>query len=126
MSFITPEVEAAREEFLRQEEQKEHEMREARIRAFLEAIEDICEDVKESVVREYMNKGVPPFSVRVICDLLTADVVNNKQCAKALLSALQKAEEYTSSVEFEVFKPNIYNQYSQYGHSYVVVNFSWE
>ena len=61
MSFITPEVEAAREEFLRQEEQKEHEMREARIRAFLEAIEDICEDVKESVVREYMNKGVPPF-----------------------------------------------------------------
>ena len=101
-------------------------MREARIRAFLEAIEDICEDVKESVVREYMNKGVPPFSVRVICDLLTADVVNNKQCAKALLSALQKAEEYTSSVEFEVFKPNIYNQYSQYGHSYVVVNFSWE
>ncbi len=124
-TFITPEVKAAREELLRQEELRKSEMREARIRAFLEAIEDICEDVKESVVREYMNKGVPPFSVRVICDLLTADVAN-KQCAEALLSALAELEESVSSVEFDVFKPTIHNQYSQSGHSYVVVNFSWE
>ena len=47
-TFITPEVKAAREELLRQEELRKSEMREARIRAFLEAIEDICEDVKES------------------------------------------------------------------------------
>jgi len=126
MPFITPEVEAAREELLRQEKLRESEMREAQVEAFLEAIEDICEDVKESVVLEYMDKGVPPFSVRVVCKELTTTVENNKQCAEALLSALQKAEEHTSSVEFEVFKSNIYNQYSQYGHSYVVVNFSWE
>ncbi len=121
MSFITPEVEAAREEFLRQEEQKEHEMREAQIEAFLEAIKDICEDVKERVVETYLNVGEPPFSVRVVCKLLTANVANNKQCAKALLMALEKLEEHTSSVTFEkVFSP-------KYGTPYIiVVNFSWE
>ena len=124
MPFITPEVEAAREELLRQEKLRESEMREAQVEAFLEAIEDICEDVKERVVETYLNVGEPPFSVRVICDLLTTSVVNNKQCAKALLSALQEAEEHTSSVEFEkAFGPTIYNQP---GHSYIVVNFSWE
>ena len=125
-TFITDEVKAAREESLRQEKQREDDMRRAQIEAFLEAIKDICEDVKERVVETYLNVGEPPFSVRVICDLLTTSVVNNKQCAKALLSALQEAEEHTSSVEFEAFKSNIYNQYSQSGHSYVVVNFSWE
>ena len=120
-TFITDEVKAAREESLRQEKQREDDMRRAQIEAFLEAIKDICEDVKERVVETYLNVGEPPFSVRVICDLLTTDVVNNKQCAKALLSALQEAEENTSSVEFEkVFRP-------QYGTSYIiVVNFSWE
>ena len=86
---------------LRQEKQREDDMRRAQIEAFLEAIKDICEDVKERVVETYLNVGEPPFSVRVICDLLTTSVVNNKQCAKALLSALQEAEEHTSSVEFE-------------------------
>ena len=120
-TFITDEVKAAREESLRQEKQREDDMRRAQIKAFLEAIEDICEDVKERVVETYMNVGEPPFSVIVVCDLLTTSVINNKQCAKALLSALQEAEEHTSSVEFEkVFRP-------QYGTSYtIVVNFSWE
>ena len=123
-TFITDEVKAAREESLRQEKQREDGMRRAQIEAFLEAIKDICEDVKERVVETYLNVGEPPFSVRVICDLLTTSVVNNKQCAKALLSALQEAEEHTSSVEFEkVFGPTIYNQP---GHSYIVVKFSWK
>ena len=123
-TFITDKVKAAREESLRQEKQREDEMRRAQIEAFLEAIKDICEDVEEKVTNTYINVGEPPFSVRVICDLLTTSVVNNKQCAKALLSALQEAEERTSSVEFEkAFGPTIYNQP---GHSYIVVNFSWE
>ena len=121
MPFITPEVEAAREELLRQEKQREDDMRRAQIEAFLEAIKDICEDVKERVVETYLNVGEPPFSVRVVCKLLTANVANNKQCAKALLMALEKLEEHTSSVTFEkVFRP-------KYGTPYIiVVNFSWE
>ena len=120
-TFITDKVKTAREESLRQEKQREDDMRRAQIEAFMKSIEDICEDVKERVVDTYINVGEPPFSVRVICDLLTTSVVNNKQCAKALLSALQEAEEHTSSVTFEkVLRP-------QYGTSYIiVVNFSWE
>ena len=120
-TFITDKVKTAREESLRQEKQREDDMRRDQIEAFMKSIEDICEDVKERVVDTYINVGEPPFSVRVICDLLTTSVVNNKQCAKALLSALQEAEEHTSSVTFEkVLRP-------QYGTSYIiVVNFSWE
>ena len=120
-TFITDEVKAAREESLRQEKQREDDMRRAQIEAFLESIKDICEDVKERVVETYLNVGEPPFSVRVVCKLLTANVANNKQCAKALLMALEKLEEHTSSVTFEkVFRP-------KYGTPYIiVVNFSWE
>lgn len=121
MPFITPEVEAAREELLRQEKLRESKMREAQVEAFLEAIEDICKDVEEKVTSTYINVGEPPFSVRVVCKLLTANVANNKRCAKALLMALEKLEEHTSSVTFEkVFRP-------KYGTPYIiVVNFSWE
>ena len=122
-TFITPDVKASREEFVRQEKRRKCEIRKARIEAFLEAIKDICEDVKERVTSEYKNRGTLPSSVRVICEEVTTTVANSKRCSKALLSALKKLEEHTSSVKLEAFEPTIYNQY---GHSYVVVSFSWE
>jgi hypothetical protein len=122
-TFITPEVKAAREEFARQEERRKSEIRRTQVKAFLEAIEGICKDVEERVTSEYENTGAPPSSVRVICEEVTTTVANSKRCSKALLSALKKLEEHTSSVKLEAFEPTIYNQY---GRSYVVVSFSWK
>ncbi|WP_369000595.1 hypothetical protein TM074_01320 [Candidatus Nanosynbacter sp. TM7-074] len=122
-TFITPEVKAAREEFVRQEERRKSEIRRAQVKAFLKAIKDICKDVEERVTSEYENTGAPPSSVRVVCKELTTAVASSEQCSKALLSALKELEEHTSSLRLEAFEPTIYNPS---GHSYVVVNFSWK
>lgn len=125
-SFIDNETKKRRQEYIEECERRRKAVIDAEVSAFLESIDDICQDVEERVTNEYIEKGVPPFSVRVVCKELTANVSASKQCAEALLSALAELEESVSSVEFDVFKPTIHNQYSQSGHSYVVVNFSWE
>jgi len=120
--FIDNETKKRRQEYIEECERRRKAVIDAEVSAFLESIDDICKDVEEKVTSTYINVGEPPFSVRVVCKLLTANVANNKQCAKALLMALlEKLEEHTSSVTFEkVFRP-------KYGTPYIiVVNFSWE
>lgn len=122
-SFITDEIKSKKNDLAKQERERIEEIRKAEIKDFLEAIKDVCEDTKRAVISEYSHKGTLPSSVRVICEEVTTTVANSKRCSKALLSALKKLEEHTSSVKLEAFEPTIYNQY---GRSYVVVSFSWE
>ena len=119
--FIDNETKKRRQEYIEECERRRKAVIDAEVSAFLESIDDICKDVEEKVTSTYINVGEPPFSVRVVCKLLTANVANSKRCAKALLMALEKLEEHTSSVTFEkVFRP-------KYGTPYIiVVNFSWE
>lgn len=122
-SFITDEIKSKKNDLAKQERERIEKIRKTEIKDFLEAIKDICEDVKERVTSEYKNRGTLPSSVRVICEEVTTTVANSKRCSKALLSALKKLEEHTSSLRLDPFEPTIYNPS---GHSYVVVNFSWE
>ena len=97
-------------------------MIDAEVSAFLESIDDICQDVAKEVKLRYVYDGESPSLVNIICDQATTAVADSQECAEKLLRALQQREECVSSIAFRPFEPTPYNDR---GHSRIIIYFSW-
>lgn len=120
--FIDNETKKRRQEYIEECERRRKAVVDAEVSAFLESIDDICQDVAKEVELRYVYDGKPPSLVNIICYQATTAVADSQECAEKLLRALQQREECVSSIAFRPFEPTIYNDR---GESRIIIYFSW-
>lgn len=65
--FIDNETKKRRQEYIEERERRRKAVVDAEVSAFLESIDDICQDVAKEVKLRYVYDGKPPSLVNIIC-----------------------------------------------------------